>query len=194
MRAAEMLTCKERVGVLDDPLLGTDPDREQALLAGPATAYRELAQASVVLLRPTRPDPAVLPIPTAADGVRLCVLGPLAHQDPEDWLGAYSSHANRHLDRVTTPLKGIRKHWPEAAYARGCDYDLDRGGDRRAASGSCARRRPRRRWPAGRRTSCSSSASRTSGAVSRPRWPIRGCPISSAGSCSSCAGPIRRRS
>ena len=28
---------------------------------------------------------------------------------------------------------GIRKHWPEAAYARGCDYDLDRGGDRRAA-------------------------------------------------------------
>ena len=41
----------------------------------------------------TRPDPAVLPIPT--EGVRLCVLGPLAHQDPEDWIGAYSSHANR---------------------------------------------------------------------------------------------------
>ncbi|HYI04513.1 MAG TPA: glycoside hydrolase family 3 C-terminal domain-containing protein, partial [Reyranella sp.] len=90
-------------------------------LAGPAAAYRELANASVVLLRPTRPDPALLPIPT--EGVRLCVLGPLADQDPEDWVGAYSSHANRHLDRVTTPLAGIRRHWPDAAYARGCDYD-----------------------------------------------------------------------
>ena len=37
---------------------------------------------------------------------RLCVLGPLADQDPEDWLGAYSSHGNRHLERVTTPLAG----------------------------------------------------------------------------------------
>ena len=77
VRAAEVLHCKERVGLLDDPYLGTAPDREQALLAGPATAYRDLAEASVVLLRPTRPDPAVLPVPTAA-GVRLCVLGPLA--------------------------------------------------------------------------------------------------------------------
>ena len=76
VRAAEMLTCKERVGVLDDPLLGTDPGREQALLAGPATAYRELARASVVLLRPTRPDPAVLPIPTAADGLAYASSGP----------------------------------------------------------------------------------------------------------------------
>ena len=84
----------------------------------------------MVLLRPTRPDPAVLPIPTAA-GVRLCVLGPLAEQQPEDWLGAYSSHANRHLERVVTPLAGIRKHWPEASYARGCDYDA--GGERPAA-------------------------------------------------------------
>ena len=131
VRAAEMLTCKERVGVLDDPYLGTAPDREQKLLAGPATAYRDLAQASVVLLRPTRPDPAVLPIPPAADAVRLCVLGPLADQDPEDWLGAYSSHANHHLERVTTPLAGIRRHWPEAAYARGVDHDVD-GGNRRA--------------------------------------------------------------
>jgi len=134
VRAAEMLTCKERVGVLDDPYLGTAPDREQTLLAGPATAYRGLAQASVVLLRPTRPDPAVLPIPPAADEVRLCVLGPLAHQDPEDWLGAYSSHANHHLERATTPLTGIRKHWPEATYARGCDHDVDVD-DRRAVRG-----------------------------------------------------------
>lgn len=132
VRAAEMLTCKERVGVLDDPFLGTAPDREQRLLAGPATAYRDLARASVVLLRPARPEPDVLPIPAAADGARVCVLGPLAHQDPEDWIGAYSSHANQHLDRVTTPLTGIRAHWPEATYARGCDYDVD-AGDRRAA-------------------------------------------------------------
>jgi hypothetical protein len=76
----------------------------------------------------------VLPIPPAADGVRLCVLGPLAHQDPEDWLGAYSSHGNHHLERVTTPLDGLRKHWPDATYGRGCDYDLPRD-DRQAAAG-----------------------------------------------------------
>ena len=111
VRAAEVLDVKERVGLLDDPFMGTAADRTQVLLAGPATAYRDLAKASVVLLRPTRPDPAVLPIPT--EGVRLCVLGPLAHQDPEDWIGAYSSHANRHLERVTTPLAGIRRHWPD---------------------------------------------------------------------------------
>jgi beta-glucosidase len=122
VRVAELLGCKERVGLLDAPVPGTDPGREQALLAGPVTARRALALASVVLLRPARPDPAVLPVPTGV-GVRMCVLGPLAEQDPEDWLGAYSSHANRHLERVTTPLAGIRRHWPEAAYARGCDYD-----------------------------------------------------------------------
>ena len=134
VRAAEVLDVKERVGLLDDPFMGTAADRTQVLLAGPATPYRDLAKASVVLLRPTRPDPAVLPIPT--EGVRLCVLGPLAHQDPEDWIGAYSSHANRHLEQVTTPLAGIRRHWPAAAYARGCDYDCDDGGgDRRAVSG-----------------------------------------------------------
>ena len=107
------------------------PTGSTKLLAGPATAYRDLARASVVLLRPTRPDPAVLPIPPAAGAARLCVLGPLADQDPEDWLGAYSSHANHHLERVTTPLAGIRRHWPDAAYARGVDYDVE-GGDRRA--------------------------------------------------------------
>jgi beta-glucosidase len=122
VRAAEILELKDRIGVLDAPMLGTAPDREERLLAGPTEAYRELARASVVMLRPTRPDPAVLPIPTGAD-VRLCVLGPLAHQQPEDWLGAYSSHGNRHLERVTTPLAGIRRHWPQASYARGCDYE-----------------------------------------------------------------------
>ena len=133
VRAAEMLQVKERVGLLDDPWAGTDPDREAKLLAGPTAAYRDLARASVVLLRPTDPDPSLLPIPTAPGAARLCVLGPLAHQQPEDWLGAYSSHANRHLERVTTPLTGIRKHWPDAAYARGCDHDLDadRGAARR---------------------------------------------------------------
>lgn len=128
VRAAEILELKDRVGVLDDPMLGTDPDRERRLLDRPAPAARELARASVVLLRPAVPDPAVLPIPTTGD-VRLCVLGPLADQDPEDWLGAYSSHGNRHLERVTTPLAGIRRRWPGATYARGCDYDHDGGGD-----------------------------------------------------------------
>ena len=120
-----MLTCKERVGLLDDPWPGTAPDRETKLLSGATTAYRDLAAASVVMLRPTVPDPSLLPIPTGP-AVRLCVLGPLAEQQPEDWLGAYSSHGNHHLERVVTPLAGIRRHWPEAIYARGCDYDVDR--------------------------------------------------------------------
>ncbi len=128
LRAAEMLELKESVGLLDDPWLGTAPDREQRLLAGPTDAYRDLARASVVLLRPTRPDPSLLPIPSGTGDVRLCVLGPLAHQDPEDWLGAYSSHANRHLERVTTPLTALRQHWPDAGYARGCDYTVAAGG------------------------------------------------------------------
>lgn len=130
VRAAEILELKHRVGVLDDPLLGTDPDREARLLARPAPAAGALARASVVLLRPKAPDPAILPIPTTPD-VRLCVLGPLADQDPEDWLGAYSSHGNRHLDRVVTPLAGLRRHWPAATYARGCDYD---GGEEEIAA------------------------------------------------------------
>lgn len=122
VRAAEILELKDRVGVLDDPMLGTEPDREARLLARPAPAARALARASVVQLRPKTPDPAILPIPTGA-GVRLAVVGPLAAQDPEDWLGAYSSHGNRHLETVVTPLAGLRRHWPDATYARGCDYD-----------------------------------------------------------------------
>ncbi|MFT3973241.1 MAG: glycoside hydrolase family 3 C-terminal domain-containing protein [Amaricoccus sp.] len=120
VRAAEMLELKDRVGVLDDPMLGTAPDREARLLDRPAPAAREMARASVVMLRPREPDPAVLPIPAEA---QVCVLGPLAEQDPEDWLGAYSSHGNRHLEIVSTPLAGIRAHWPAATCARGCDYD-----------------------------------------------------------------------
>ena len=112
VRAAEMLELKDRVGVLDDPMLGTDPGRERELLAVPTGAYRELARASVVMLRPKEPDASLLPIPA---GARVCVIGPLADQDPEDWLGAYSSHGNRHLECVTTPLAGIRKRWPDAA-------------------------------------------------------------------------------
>lgn len=95
VRAAEMLTVKEQVGLLDDPYRGTAPDRDTRLLTGEVGAYRDLARASVVMLRPTVPDPAVLPIPP---GAKLAVLGPLADQDPEDWLGAYCGHAFQHLD------------------------------------------------------------------------------------------------
>lgn len=120
VRAAEVVHLKERVGLLDDPFLGTAPDRTRALLTGPVEAYRDLAAASVVMLRPVRPDPAVLPIPEAA---RVCVLGPLADEDPEDWVGAYSSHAPRHLETVATPLAGIRARWPDTVHARGCGHD-----------------------------------------------------------------------
>lgn len=120
VRAAEMLELKDRVGVLDNPMLGTEPDREARLLDRPAAAMRALARASVVMLRPKRPDPAILPIP---DDARVCVLGPLAQQNPEDWIGAYSSHGHRHLEIIVTPLAGLRRYWPEASYARGCDYD-----------------------------------------------------------------------
>lgn len=130
IRAAEMLMVKEQVGLLDDPYRGTAADTEQRLLTGEVGVYRDLARASVVMLRPTVPDPAVLPIPPDA---RVAVLGPLADQDPEDWLGAYCSHAPQHLETVVTPLAGLRRHWPEATYARGCDYDSAGGGDWRAA-------------------------------------------------------------
>lgn len=130
IRAAEMLTCKDRVGLLDDPMRGTAPDWEKRLLSVPTQAYADLARANVVLLRPKVPDPAVLPIPRDA---RVCVLGPLADQDPEDWLGAYCGHAFQHLETVTTPLKGIRRDWPRASYARGSDYDSEHGTDWRAA-------------------------------------------------------------
>ncbi len=123
VRAAEMLTLKEQVGLFDDPLRGTAPDADRRLLTGPRPAYAELARASIVMLRPTTPDPAVLPIPVGDPAVRVCVLGPLADQDPEDWLGAYCSHAFQHLETVTTPLAGIRRHWPDVTYVRGCDYD-----------------------------------------------------------------------
>lgn len=120
IRAGEMLELKDRVGVLDDPMLGTAPDREARLLDRPADGSRALARASVVQLRPKVPDSALLPIPADA---RVCVLGPLADQNPEDWIGAYSSHGNRHLERVVTPYAGIRRYWPDATYLRGCDYD-----------------------------------------------------------------------
>ena len=118
-RAAEMLSLKERLGLLDSPPPGLAPGSGARLLGGPVEAYRDLAAASIVLLRPREPEPGLLPIPKDA---RLLVAGPLAAQEPEDWLGAYSSHANRHLDQVVTPLAGLRAHWPGAAYARGCDY------------------------------------------------------------------------
>ena len=139
VRAAEMLELKDRIGVLDDPMLGTAPDREETLATRPKPASRELARASVVLLRPREPDPAVLPIPTG-EGVRLCVLGPLADHDPEDWLGAYASHGIHRLDLVTTPLAGIRRHWPEATYARGSGYGgLDPDDDEIAGAAALAR-------------------------------------------------------
>ncbi|WP_297976029.1 glycoside hydrolase family 3 C-terminal domain-containing protein [uncultured Amaricoccus sp.] len=133
VRAAEMLEIKDRVGVLDHPFAGTGPGR--ALVEGPAEGYRALARASVVLLRPKAPDPAVLPIPAEA---RVCVLGPLADQDPEDWIGAYSSHANQHLELVRTPLAGIRGRWPGAGYARGCDYEAGAEEELAAAEAAAA--------------------------------------------------------
>lgn len=129
VRAAEVLDVKDRIGLLDAPMLGTDADREERLLNRPAPAARDLAAASVVLLKPGSPDPTVVPIPTGGD-VRLCVLGPLADQDPEDWLGAYASHGIHHPEKVVTPLAGIRRRWPDSSYARGCDYD---GGDEEIA-------------------------------------------------------------
>ena len=133
----------------------------------------------------------MLPIPTEA-ACALCVLGPLAHQQPEDWVGAYSSHANRHLERVTTPLAGIRKHWPEAAYARGCDYDG--GGDRRAVPGERreAAEAARLAREATHVVLFLGEPHKWSGelaTLAEPRLPP-----SSAGWCRRCAGPTRGRS
>src|SRR5690606_21316188 len=58
--------------------------------------------------------------------------------DPEDWIGAYSSHANQHLELVRTPLAGIRGRWPGAGYARGCDYEAGAEEELAAAEAAAA--------------------------------------------------------
>ena len=75
LRAAEMLALKQQVGLLDGPPPGIGAGSEAALLAVPTEAYRALAAASVVLLRPTLPDPAVMPIPRCGAGLRARAAG-----------------------------------------------------------------------------------------------------------------------
>ena len=132
VRAAEMLHCKERVGLLDDPLPWDRPrPRCRCCSPAPPPPTATWRRPRWCCLRPTRPDPAVLPIPTAAGEVRLCVLGPLARRSSRRTGSApiratptaISSGSRRRL-------RGSGSTGRTASYARGCDYDDAR---RRAA-------------------------------------------------------------
>ena len=194
VRAAEVLDVKERVGLLDDPFMGTAADRTQVLLAGPATAYRDLATG--------------LGGPAAADAA-----GPGGAADPDRGRApvrprAAGAPGPGGLDRrLLEPRQPPPRAGDDAA--RGDQAALAGRRPTRAAAtttattaaatggrcpSSAGRRRRRPGWPGRRRTSCSSSASGTSGAGNRRRWRSRGCRRSSVGSCRRCAGPIRGRS
>ena len=194
MRAAEMLTCKERVGVLDDPLPRHRPrpgaeaarrprdrlPRSGAGLGGPAAAD------------PAGPGGAADP----ARGRRGASLRARAARGPGP-----RGLARRLLEPCQPPPRAghdAARRDPQALAGRGLRPRLRLRRRRAATAGPCANscaKRPRPpRSPARRRTSCSSSASRTRGAVSRRRWRSRGCPSSSAGSSSWCAGRTPARS
>ena len=186
MRAAEMLDLKERSAC------------STSRCPGPSLTAREASRRA--RRRPTRGAGAGVGGDAAPDSARpggaadpgatarrVCVLGPLADQDPEDWLGAYSSHAKPPPGAGDDAARGHPR-----ALARGDlrpRLRLRRRGRRRRAEiarsgGGAGRGRdahpalPRR---AARR-----------GAASWRRWPIRGCPSSSGGWSRRCGREPRR--
>ena len=118
VRAAEVLQLKKNLGLFDDPrYCGIPPER--AALFQPVTEFIELAEQSIVLLRPSRPDASILPIPPDA---RILVAGPLADRTI-DWLGEWSSNSRSHLDRVVTAWAGLKAEWPDAVLAAGVGFE-----------------------------------------------------------------------
>lgn len=118
VRAAEVLQLKYDLGLFDDPFKYCR-SAEAAALNEHVPAYVALAEASMVLLKPQQPDPAVLPIPADA---RVLVVGPLANE-PIHWLGEWCANARRHTDAVITPYAGIRDTWRSAVFAESITYD-----------------------------------------------------------------------
>ena len=157
--------------MLDDPLARDRPPtasrRSSPARRPPTASWRGPRWCCCGRRGRTRPCCRSRPRRTCA----LCVLGPLARPGP-------GGLARRLLEpRQPPPRAGDDAARRDQAALAGRDLCprlrlRRRGGDRRAARGA-----PRGGGAgrAGRRTSCSSSASRTSGAGNRPRWPSRGC-------------------
>jgi beta-glucosidase len=122
VRAAEILQLKADLGLFDNPFKYGRP-HEAAVLAEHDPVMTELAEESIVLLRPCVPNPAVLPIPPSA---RLLVTGPLA-DSKRGVLGEWCGNAAvpEHLERVVTFYDGLKAAWgsDNIAYVKGADFE-----------------------------------------------------------------------
>jgi beta-glucosidase len=122
VRAAGILQLKADLGLFENPFKYGRP-HEAAALAEPDPVMTELAEESIVLLRPRRPNPAVLPIPPSA---RLLVTGPIA-DSKRDVLGEWCGNAAlpEHLERVVTFYDGLKAAWgsDHVAYVKGADFE-----------------------------------------------------------------------
>ncbi len=128
--AGRVLELKSRLGLLDNPYLRCDEQRETRLLLAQShrdTAYR-MACESFVLLKNER---RTLPLSTSA---KIAVVGPLADSQ-RDLIGSWSG-AGEYKD-LETVLTAIRRTAPSGkiTYARGCDVNsTNKSGFREALS------------------------------------------------------------
>jgi beta-glucosidase len=106
VRAAEVIQLKKDVGVSLDRSAPVARSRRNKRLE--KSALLELAEKAIVLLRPTIPNSAVLPIPKHA---QIMVTGPLAN-DAMSMLGEWSGTARWDgMKEVVTYFRGIQQQW-----------------------------------------------------------------------------------
>ncbi|WP_156032299.1 beta-glucosidase BglX [Parvularcula oceani] len=128
-----ILLAKDRLGLLDDPLAYSDPEREERLLLSEAhrALAREAAIRSLVLLQ----NDGTLPLRT--DGLRrVAVIGALA-DDARSPLGSWAAQGRE--EDVVTLLDGLRDALPEAV-----TLDYVAGADTKEMPGRMALRRAAR--------------------------------------------------
>lgn len=132
LRAADVVSLKERIGLLDDPYRFGSPDKTHVLLEN-APDFAEAAATSIVLLRPEQPDPSVLPLPGDA---RVLVCGPLANAPRHD-LGWTCGDAWEEpwIKDVVTPFAGLRGTLGEDQVA--CIPGVDFEGPHKSQARAC---------------------------------------------------------
>ncbi len=109
-RVADVMQLKYDLGLFDDFQKYAREPLEIKRLTESVSEYRELAEESIVLLKPKVPDSRILPIPKEA---RILVTGPIANR-PKEWVGEWCGNALSHLDSVITAYAGIKDLWPGA--------------------------------------------------------------------------------
>lgn len=102
VRAAEMMTLKKRLGILDNPFKYGRPAEKRVLAVEFCPEYLELAEESIVLLEPECAEYPLLP-----GDADVLITGPLAHSRM-DMLGAWAGHAWQWPDLVTTLYEGLQ--------------------------------------------------------------------------------------